>query len=194
MTGLAHILRPSEWTLLRIISGAICALCVLIATPPAIAQGNDSSEVRISLVEPLSITKIADMDFGYVIGLSAGTIVMTPSTSPTCTATAGLIQSGVCRPAEFGGAGPTNQRIRIRRPPGNSITLTGPGADMTVTDFTIGAGPDLTFVQNNPIWVRYRINSADGVFFFRVGGTLNVNANQAPGVYSGTFNIQMDYR
>ncbi len=171
-----------------------CALFAFAWINPAQAQSQHASDVRIAILEPLSITKVNDMDFGRIIGDVSGTIVMTATASPTCTASAGLIQSGVCQPAEFGGAGPNNQRIRIRRPAGDTINLTGPGADMTITDFSFDGSPDLTLVQTNPQWTRYRIASADGTFIFRVGGTLNVGANQAPGVYNGTFNIRLDYQ
>ncbi len=146
------------------------------------------------MIEPLTITKLADMDFGDIIGSSGGTIVMTPEALPTCTATGGLVQTAECQPAVFGGSGQFRQRVRVRRPIGNTITLTGPGTDMTVTDITINGAPSLTRVRSNPNWERFRINTLDGTFIFRVAGTLNVNPNQAPGIYTGTFDIRIDYQ
>ena len=80
------------------------------------------------------------------------------------------------------------------RPIGRTITLTGPGADMTVTNITINGDPLLIPVQSNPNWERFRIADPQGIFLFRVGGTLNVNAGQLPGVYTGTFDIRLDYQ
>jgi hypothetical protein len=65
---------------------------------------------------------------------------------------------------------------------------------MTVTNITINGDPDLIPIQSNPNWERFLIGSANGIFIFRVGGTLNVNPNQAPGVYTGTFDIRLDYQ
>ncbi len=175
---------------------AIFASFVAVTTfaGPAMAQNTYSVSAYTTLIEPLTITKLEDMDFGDIAGTSGGTIVLTPTVTPTCTATGGLVRTNACVPAVFGGAGPTNQRVRIRRPIGNTITLTGPGADMVVTDITFNADPTLTHVQSNPNWERFRIISPDGIFIFRVGGTLNVNANQTPGTYTGTYSIRLDYQ
>lgn len=160
----------------------------------ASAQSSGSYDARVAVIEPLTITKLTDLDFGDIIGPSGGTIVLTPTVTPTCVATGGLVHTNECQPATFGGSGTANQRVRVRRPIGNTITLSGPGADMTVTDITINGDPTLNPVRSNPNWERFRIGAADGTFIFRVGGTLNVNPNQAPGVYTGTFDIRLDYQ
>jgi len=166
----------------------------LAVSAPAQAQSTGSYDALVGLIEPLTITRLDDLDFGGLVTTTGGTVVLTPTATPVCTTTGDVVQSGACQPAVFGGSGPTGERVRVRRPIGNTITLTGPGADMTVTDITINGDPDLTPVQSNPNWERYLIGSADGTFLFRVGGTLNVNAGQAPGVYTGTFEIRLDYQ
>ena len=158
------------------------------------AQSAGSYDTRVSLIDALTITKLADLDFGDLVVTSGGTIVLTPTVTPTCVATGGVIHSAECVPATFGGSGQSGQRVRVRRPIGNTITLTGPGADMTVTNITINGDPTLIPVRSHPNWERYTIGSADGTFIFRVGGTLNVNAGQLPGTYTGTFDIRLDYQ
>jgi hypothetical protein len=170
------------------------ALGLCAASAPAFAQASGDYDARVAVLEPLSITKLADLDFGNLVVTTGGTIVLTPTASATCAVTGGVVHAAECQPAVFGGVGPTGQRIRVRRPVRRTITLTGPGDDMTVTDITINGDPDLTPVSSNPNWERFRIGSADGSFLFHVGGTLNVNPNQAPGVYSGTFEIRLDYQ
>lgn len=181
---------------------AAFVLLVALALPQqAMAQASANGKPRLVVLEPLSVTKINDMDFGDVLATTtAGTVVMDPTsdatTDPTCTATGGLIQLNTCQPAEFGGLGQTNRIVRIKHG-AQTITLTGPGADMTVTDPSIDGSPDLQFVNGNMGsngFTRWRIISADGSFLFRIGGTLNVNANQAPGVYTGTFTMQVEYQ
>ena len=41
---------------------------------------------------------------------------------------------------------------------------------------------------------RFEIASNSGIFTFRVGARLNVGANQAPGVYTGTFPVTVIYQ
>ncbi len=174
----------------------LAVACLLAAlSSNAMAQSQTASgDARVGVIEPLSITKLADLDFGNIFGPSGGTIVLTPTPTANCTTTGGIVHSGTCQPAVFGGSGPTGQRVRVRRPIGRTITLTGPGEDMIVTDITIDGNPSLVPVRSNPNWERYTIGSPDGSFTFRVGGTLGVNANQAPGIYTGTFEIRLDYR
>lgn len=175
---------------------AALMLAAALCTLPVAAQAQTitATDTSVGLIEPLTITRLADLDFGDLVVTTGGTVVLTPTTSPTCTTTGGVIHTAECQPAEFGGSGVAGERVRVRRPIGRTITLTGPGADMTVTNITIDGDPTLIHVQSNPNWERFLIGDPTGVFTFRVGGTLNVNPNQAPGVYSGTFDIRLDYQ
>jgi Domain of unknown function (DUF4402) len=49
-----------------------------------------------------------------------------------------------------------------------------------------GAGPQ-PFGPNHTLDIT-------GVIDFRIGGRLNVGANQASGLYTGTFTLTMDYQ
>lgn len=180
---------------LRMIAQALALGAVGFAmSTGAQAQSTTSVDTRVGLIEPLTITKLSDLDFGNLVVTTGGTVVLTPTATASCTTTGGVIHTAECQPAVFGGVGLAGQRVRVRRPIGRTITLTGPGADMIVTDITINGDPDLTPTQSNPNWERFLIGSPDGSFLFRVGGTLNVNANQLPGLYTGTFDIRLDYQ
>ena len=187
---------PALQKMVVLLAALAAALFALVALPSAAqAQSNtNSSQTAVGLVEPLTITKLTDLDFGDLVVTTGGTVVLTPTTSSTCTTTGGIIHTAECQPATFGGSGQLLQRVRVRRPIGNTITLTGPGADMTVNNITINGDPTLIPIQSNPNWERFLVGSLDGTFVFRVGGTLNVNANQLPGVYTGTFEIRLDYQ
>lgn len=175
-------------------SALACALAFVGAPTMASAQGTETLEARVGIIEPLAITKLSDLDFGNIIPSTGGTIVLTPTETPTCTVTGAVIHTAECQPATFGGFGASGQRVRVRRPIGRQIVLTGPGDNMIVTDITIDGDPDLTPVRSNPNWERFLIGSSNGAFVFRVGGTLTVNPNQTPGVYTGTFDIRLDYQ
>lgn len=177
------------------LASAMAVLAALFALPfAANAQSSETPDSTVALIQPLTITKLRDLDFGDLVVTTGGTVVLTPTASPTCTVTGGVIHSAECQPATFAGSSEFGQRVRVRRPIGNTITLTGPGDDMIVTDITIDGDPMLTNRQSNPNWERFLISSLDGTFIFRVGGTLNVNPAQAPGTYTGTFEIRLDYQ
>jgi spore coat protein U-like protein len=170
---------------------ALAACCVLIA--PSAAHAQATGVARMVIVEEESIVKVEDLDFGSILGTAAGTVVMTATTTPTCTASAGLAQSGDCQPAEFIGKGVLNQIVRIKSPNADRIILTGPGADMRINSLVIDGGTDMVFQSGNGAFKRYLITNTTGFFTFRLAGTLNVGANQAPGVYTGTFDVQYNY-
>lgn len=174
---------------------ACLVLAGLLALPAAAqAAENGPNTVSLVLIQPLSIVKSEDMDFGTVIPETGGTITINPASSPTCTVTGGLIRSGVCQPAEFVGAGSVNQRVRVRLPAQARMTVSnGAGATMQVTNMDVNGAPDLLVTRETVRNFRFRILHPTGIFFFRVGGTLNVGANQAVGTYTGTFDVDIQY-
>lgn len=176
----------------------LCALlvlaCAALIAQPATAQtivANAGAQAVI--VEPLALVKIADLNFGRMAARpTAGTVTVNPNTG-ACTVTGPILHVGGCHFAEFGGQGVRRMRVRIQLP--TTITLTGPGgATMTVSALTLGLAPDLTQLPGSPGNPRYEIASNSGIFVFRVGARLNVGANQAPGVYTGTFNVTVQYQ
>jgi hypothetical protein len=66
--------------------------------------------------------------------------------------------------------------------PNNSVTLKRVGGTetMTVSNFTLQGQSKRTLAKAQS-------------FTFRVGGTLNVAANQVEGVYTGTFDVTVQY-
>lgn len=182
---------------------AICALAALAAfilfPTPAFSQvGGDTetAQAQVALLEPGTLAKVADMDFGQIAQpLAAGTVVLTPTLTPTCTTTGGLVRTGNCQPAAFVIMERRNGRARIRLQNGNSVTLTGPaGATMLLNNITISV-TDMTSIGGAPGWNlgRYNINSNSGIASFRLGGRLNVSAGQAHGAYTGTLNVQVNF-
>lgn len=188
-------IRPTGKTvnLARALGAGLAALSCLAALPAAaqnVATVGGSAQVVV--IKPLTIVKSRDLSFGKILpGTAAGTVTVAPATG-TCTASAAVKSFGTCRSAEFVGMGQQGAWIRIQA--NGTTQLTGPGAPMTLSNLTIDASPDLspTILQAVGIPI-YRINPASGIFDFRIGGQLTVNANQAPGIYSGTFNVTYDY-
>ena len=148
------------------------------------------------MVSPGSIVKINDLDFGKIVARpTAGTVILNPATN-VCTVTGAILHIGGCQAANFAGLGRRNFFVRITV--SSPTNLTGPGQAMVMDTMTLDTSPDLLFAPlgngTGNASRRYQIVSINGIYNFQVGGTLRVNANQAPGRYSGTFTVTAQYQ
>lgn len=170
----------------------LAALALLVApaaASPALAQANTQGQAEAIVLRPLSFFKSNDLDFGDIIASgTAGTVTLGPDGSRSRTGGVTLAGGGG-EPARFAGLGTYNQNVMISLS-SNQIWITGPGQQMRVRNFEIGSTPT-AILSTTP--TRFRIASANGSFNFPVGATLDVNANQAPGDYSGTFTVTLNY-
>jgi Domain of unknown function (DUF4402) len=174
----------SRW--LAILGFGLAATAVV----PSLAFAQTSGDAQVAVVTPLSFIQVEDMEFGSIIpGNTAGTVTLSPSNVRTATGGIVLVGSGQ-QAGRFAGRGSFLQRVRIRITP-TPIVLTGPGPSMTVTNVTIDPQGTLSQIGGSP---NYRILPLNGIFWFNVGGRLNVGANQPAGSYSGTFNATLDYQ
>ncbi len=170
-------------------TAALVTTAAIAATQPANA-GTTPGGAEITVVRPLSFVMDDDLDFGTVIrGTTAGTVVVAPNGVRTQTGGVTLANGGGHKAASFAGQGTFNQRVDISLG-SNTIFLTGPGAPMRVRDFVIGSTPTAV-LTTAPL--RFRIAATNGIFVFPVGATLEVAANQAPGKYTGTWTITLQY-
>jgi hypothetical protein len=169
--------------ILRALVAALIALGIAVpaaAAPPVAAA--TPAQARAAMLYPLEIIKKRDLDFGYLAApTAAGTAVIDPETD-TISSTGGvLLLGGTPHAAIFSGAAKSSNVVIIRIPK-QPATLTRIGGTETMT------------VSN---WVLEGLDkrqaAAKVAFDFRVGGTLNVNANQAEGTYVGTFEVSIQY-
>lgn len=168
---------------------AIALLLAATAATPAAAQNRTQGEAEAIVLRPLSFFKVNDLDFGDIIASNAaGTVRILPDGSRTRTGGATLAGNDG-EPARFAGLGSYNREVNISLG-ANQIFITGPGQQMRVRNFEIGSTPT-AILSTTP--TRFRIASTLGNYNFPVGATLDVNANQAPGDYSGTFTITLNY-
>jgi hypothetical protein len=177
-----------SYSLYRLFISAAISVAALASTS-AIA-GTAPANAEVAVVRPLSFIKVDDLNFGKIIPSNvAGQVTLTPA--GVRSSTNGIVLVGnTHQPASFAGDGTVNQRVDISLG-SNTINLTGPGAPMQVNTFVIGSTPTAV-LTTTPL--RFRITSATGIFQFPVGATLNVGANQAPGVYNGTWTITLQYQ
>ncbi len=199
--GIIPSLRPATG-MARLLRAIACAVLAAIAFVPATAFAQQVSgdtataRTQVAMLTPGSVAKTADMDFGKIAqSNTAGTIVLTPQAVATCTASGTLIRVGACRAARFSIFGKKNNHVRIRENNGGQITLNGPsGATMQLTNMVVGVvGMSAFNNANGWDFGNWRIDTANGITEFYVGGTLHIAAAQTPGVYNGTLVIQIQF-
>ncbi|HET8750211.1 MAG TPA: DUF4402 domain-containing protein [Sphingomicrobium sp.] len=157
----------------------------LVAPAPLHAAGipaSTNADATVAVLKPLTLISTDSLDFGDLSVTTPGTAVLNPNTD-ALTTTGGVVSlGGGPHPAEFTGAATRFSLILIQIP-GAAVTLTRAGGTetMTVSNWTLeGGGLPIRFVNS-------------GTFQFKVGGRLNVGANQADGTYVGTFNVTVQY-
>jgi len=191
--------RPIERLLRALGAALVLALGTFPGTPAAaqVVVGTGAAEAVV--VAPLSLVANEALNFGRVApGAAAGTVLLNPDTL-ACTTTGPIARSGVCQPAEFTGMGTRRMTLRIQIPTTVTLTRVGGTQTMTVTGLTLDTTPDLQFMGGNGNGLgngnrRYQIVPNNGIFDFRIGGTLNVGANQLGGVYNGSFVVTVQYQ
>lgn len=136
---------------------------------------------RAALMKPLTLIKLNDMDFGYLGVTANGTAVINPVTD-TMTTTGGVLPlGGTPRAATFRGVAQGSAVVIIRIPNGG-INLTRVGGTETIllNAFTLDGQSKRSMAQA-------------GVFDFKVGATLRPTAGQADGLYTGTYEVTIQY-
>ena len=157
-----------------------CAVAAPSFAAPVTPSQNATATA--AFLHPLELINRRDLDFGYLApATGAGTVVINPDTDAV-TATGGvLLLGGSPHAALFTGAARSSSVVIIRIPK-QPITVTRSGGTetMTVSKFTLEG-------------LDKRAIAAMTSFDFRVGATLNVNANQTEGIYVGTFEVSVHY-
>ena len=195
----------------RAVNRAACALlagaCGILGAAPVAARNTPVSataNARATVVAPLTLIKVQDLKFGRIVPRpQAGTVTVDQVTG-ACTVTGPILEVGQCQFAQFAGMGTKNMGARISLT--SVVNLTGPGQAMVLDQIKLGTNSTITFAGNanaNGKGVgltkggnaeRYTIVTATGIYVLNIGGRLNVNANQAPGVYNGSITVSVQYQ
>lgn len=172
----------------RLFGGLLLILAVLTSAPAAFAQ-SESGDTDAVVVSPLSLVPVEDLNFGNLIpGNTGGTAVISPTGSRTVSGSV-VAAGGTVSNAEFQGYGTRNRFVYISTASSSyQLNRVGGGANMTLRALTLQAD-NLTPVNFPGL---FRIASTN-VITLRIGGTLDVGANQQSGVYQGSFPITMNY-
>lgn len=195
------------WAVVRAFCAALLFAWAALFAAPALAKNPPASataNARATIVAPLTVVWVQDMSFGRIVPRpQAGTVTVDQVTG-ACTVTGPILEVGRCQFAQFAGMGSKNMNARISLT--NVVNLTGPGQAMVLDKVTLGTNSTISLAGNgnaNGRGVgltkggnaeRYQITTTSGIFVLNIGGRLNVNANQAPGFYTGQIAISVQYQ
>jgi hypothetical protein len=148
----------------------------------AATSATDAADASATILAPLTITAdvAAEMDFGDISpDIVATSVIMDSAGGRTSLDGAGIF-GGTPLGGNFDVTGAGTLAYDITLPMNGVVTLGGPGVAMAVDDFTDSVGGSTSLVL--------------GTSTFDVGATLKLNANQAVGLYTGTYAVTVNYQ
>jgi hypothetical protein len=170
---------------LLIVAGAVTALAVTSApanAAPTPATSNANATARI--MRPLQLTSTQDLDYGTLVMSGAGAYTQAMHIDQTGALTgcgANITCSGTAQAATYNVIGTNNQTV--------VVNVSSP---VTLTNANDGTTLDLT--PDAPATVDLGASGNAGVDF-NIGGTITIDsATTTDGVYSGTFDVSVDYQ
>jgi hypothetical protein len=171
------------WGIVRLCCAA-AALALGLWAPAANAaplQPDKQARGTVRITPPAQVRKLQDLNFAWLTVTAAGTAVVDPNTD-AMTTTGGITQvGGLAYAALFEAVSPVKAVVIIRIPREPIfVTRVGGSETMRVDSWTMSGNSRRTVAAQEP-------------FDFKVGGTLHVNANQAEGIYLGTFSVEIQY-
>ena len=156
---------------------AATALTATAANAAPTSVSNGPVQAHATIVKPLTLTKMSDLDFGSIVVQDNGTASMDTAGNLTCPAT--LTCSATGTPAQYKVTGTNNQVVQITKP---DVTLTNVG----------NPGTPLTLVLSGPATVTLPNSGATGTTF-NLGGSMAISASTKDGTYVGDLNVTVNY-
>ncbi len=168
----------------KILSALISAAAIGFATYGVnIKAATDTGNAAANIVTAITIAETTGMNFGNIsVGAGGGTATL--GTGDSITSVTGDVVAevgGTVTSADFGLSG-ANVGYTITMP--GSITVSGPGTDMTIDTFTFLAEDAATDGTGT---------MSGNAGTMTIGGRLAVSGSQTGGAYSGTYTITALY-
>ena len=155
------------------------AVAVTASANAAPVTASKDANGKALILIPLTLTRVADLEFGTVIESStAGSVIVPPDGSlPSVTGGVTPVSSAPASRAQFAGAGTPGQLVNIfLSPPANLKDANGDLLPISMS------------LESNNVTI-----DSTHAFFVGVGGTVSVAANQPDGDYTGTFTVLAQY-
>ncbi len=167
-----------------VLSTSLFVAALLAPGTAMAAPASDDFRARISILKPLVLTWISDLDFGTIIpGIAVGEVTIDADTGarsgtdPTMIATADDGERGT-----FGSAGQDTASV--------DVDLVYP-TELRSSDNKVIEVVEMVLDQGN---VRNRVLSdSSAIFFVGIGGTIRIRPDQEERVYSGAATLTVQY-
>lgn len=160
----------------------LVTLAAIVAAAPGHAASSQVATVNATVVKPLTLKWIQNLDLGTIVlgnGTWAGATVGISRTGAFSCTNTNVVCSGATQVAKYNVTGSNNQTVRITAPNVTLINQSDPTKTLVLTVDSPG-----TLVIPN---------SGNPGVDFSLGGSIDLSSNTAGGVYSGTFNVTVDY-
>ena len=160
---------------------SLLALSLPSAAGAAAVRASPKAKGQVTLVKPLTLQRVNDMDFARLGVTTGGTATINPI-SGVLTVSGGLVSlGGTPSPARYAGAATKNTVVNIRVPKQPvPITRVGGTETLMVSNFTLDGQDKRTLAQS-------------GSFIFAVGAQIAVPAGTIEGVYTGEIDVTIQY-
>jgi hypothetical protein len=153
---------------------------------------SDTATATANVVVPISITKTSDLDFGRFAAGTAGGTVRVDNSGARLAATGGVILTAAGSTptaAVFDVTGDNNATYSIDAATGTDTALD----DGNSHTMALALTGNLTGAANTAAIPATGTLDGTGAQSIHIGGTLTVGATQAPGTYTGTITVTVDY-
>lgn len=164
---------------LRLAPAGLLAACAVLQAPAAQAA-DATANASATVVQPIAISKSADLGFGKFSAGTGGTIVLDTSGDRTASGGVVLLTGTGGAAATFDVTGDAGATYAITLPSGaETLTRTSGTETMSVASWVSAPAATGTLTS--------------GAETVSVGATLTVGNAQVAGEYSGSFNVAVEY-
>lgn len=158
----------------------LTSLFIIVLFGISHAQATASFKASATIIQPIGITNVSNLNFAEVDAKAGGEIILTPEETRLVSGNSTLGDGSSVTAAAFEVTGDQNFTYSITLPL-DSYKLTNGPESMVIKDFTSNQGAVA--------------NLAGGRSLFKIGATLEINSQQSPGKYSSTtpMNVTVNY-
>jgi hypothetical protein len=160
---------------------SLLALSLPSAAAAAPVRASPKATGQVTLVKPLTLQRVNDMDFAWLGVTTGGTATIEPI-SGALSVNGGLVPlGGTPSPARYAGAATKSTVVNIKVPKQPVlITRVGGTETLAVSNFTLDGQDKRTLAQS-------------GSFTFAVGAQITVPAGTVDGLYTGEIDVTIQY-
>lgn len=164
----------------HLIMATLLAAAICSANPAAAAPA--SAEARVTIMQPVTMTKTADLVFGdFTTGTTTSIFRIDPRSGVLSQRDGDALSLGGTRSlASIEVSGTALMRVQLSTGKRNILIRRDGGSETMRID---------RFRFDN----RRKTLDANGQQSFDIGGQLRVGPNQKPGTYRGSFDVSIDY-